>query len=188
LKFEPIKVADECWVALAALSKERPDRAGFSRREILERIRLQGAHPELRPGVQIHIQQHNVANYPPNAARYRMFYRLADGTYRLFRPGDSYHPSRGGKTHPNRGDLPAKYHTLLDWYEREYCGGKTLVEDDPILKMWGLGREIWKGVDPDAYVAELRADWNAEEPVAALKPARATREKYTAGRRQRIPR
>jgi hypothetical protein len=170
-------------VALAALSKEHPDRAGFSRREILERVRLQGAHPEVRPGVQIHIQQHNVANYPPNAARYRMFYRLADGSYRLFRPGDSYHPSRGGKTHPNREDLPAKYRALLDWYELEYCGGKTLVEDDPILKMWGLGQEIWKGVDPDAYVASLRANWNAEETAATLKPARSPREKHAVGRR-----
>jgi len=58
-----------------------------------------------------------------------------------------------------------------------------LVEDDPILKMWGLGREIWKGVDPDAYVAELRADWNAEEPAAASKPARAAREKPASLRR-----
>ena len=175
VKLELIKVADECWIALAALSKENPDRQGFSRREILERIRLEGAHPELRPGVQIHIQQHNVANTPPNAGRYRMFYKLADGTYRLFRPGDSYHPSRGGKTRPNRADLPAKYHDLLDWYENEYCEGKTVEDDDPILKMWGLGREIWNGVDPDAYVAELRADWlpQARNPddVAGLKHA-----------------
>lgn len=170
-------------MALAALSREHPDRAGFSRREILERIRLQGAHPELRPGVQVHIQQHNVANYPPNAARYRMFYRLADGAYRLFGPGDPYHPSRGGKTHPNRGDLPAKYHGLLDWYEREYCQGETLVEDDPILKMWGLGREIWKGIDADAYVAELRAGWNAVGLPLSGKPAHAAREKSTPVRR-----
>jgi hypothetical protein len=176
---EPIKVADECWVALAALSKGDPARAGFSRREILEQIRSEGAYPELRPGVQIHIQQHNVANSPPNAARYRMFYKLADGTYRLFRPGDSYHPSRGGKTQPNRADLPAKYHGLLDWYENEYCGGKTVEEDDPILKMWGLGQEIWKGVDPDAYVAELRADWLPQAP----NPDGAADLKHAAHRR-----
>ena len=175
-------------MALAALSREHPDRAGFSRREILERVRLQGSHPEVRPGVQIHIQQHNVANYPPNAARYRMFYRLADGTYRLFRPGDSYHPSRGGKTHPNREDLPARYRGLLDWYEREYCGGKTLVEDDPILKMWGLGQEIWKGVDPDAYVAGLRAEWNAEAPPRASNPVRAEGQKPPAVRKQGVRR
>lgn len=170
-------------MALAALSREHPDRAGFSRREILERIRLQGAHPELRPGVQIHIQQHNVANSPPNAAQYRMFYRLADGTYRLFRPGDAHHPSRGGKTHPNRADLPARFHGLLDWYEREYCEGKTLVEDDPILKMWGLGREIWRGVDADAYVAELRADWKAERHPRTPNPVRERRQKDTVVRR-----
>lgn len=50
-----------------------------------------------------------------------------------------------------------------------------MEDDDPILKMWGLGREIWNGVDPDAYVAELRADWlpQARNPddVAGLKHA-----------------
>jgi hypothetical protein len=36
-----------------------------------------------------------------------------------------------------------------------------VVEEDPILKMWGLGRELWKDVDLDEYVAELRRDYGA---------------------------
>lgn len=30
---------------------------------------------------------------------------------------------------------------------------------DPILALRGLGKEIWKGVDPDEYVAKLREGW-----------------------------
>lgn len=29
--------------------------------------------------------------------------------------------------------------------------------EDPILKLSGLGKEIWEGIDPDEYVAELRS-------------------------------
>ena len=37
---------------------------------------------------------------------------------------------------------------------------KLKLEDDPILKMSGLGKEIWEGVHPDEYVKELREDEN----------------------------
>lgn len=30
---------------------------------------------------------------------------------------------------------------------------------DAALAFRGLGAEIWKGTDPDQYIAELRADW-----------------------------
>jgi predicted CopG family antitoxin len=33
------------------------------------------------------------------------------------------------------------------------------AEEDPILALRGLGKEIWKGVDPDEYVAQLREGW-----------------------------
>lgn len=32
-------------------------------------------------------------------------------------------------------------------------------EQDPILMLSGLGKEIWAGVDPDRYVQELREGW-----------------------------
>ena len=34
-----------------------------------------------------------------------------------------------------------------------------LIKSDPILKLRGLGKEIWKGVDPDEYVRRLRDNW-----------------------------
>src|SRR5579864_7025549 len=135
-----ILVADEAWVGLALLLREHPEKASFTAREILDRVKAERAAPELRPGVQAHIYLHNVANAEPNSARYRMFYRLPDDTYRLFRSGDRAHPQRRGKTKPNRAELPERYYSLLNWYEQEYAGQeiKPREEDDPILQMRGV--------------------------------------------------
>ncbi len=165
-----ILVADETWVALAMLHKQYPARPSFSTREILDQVKRERAFPELRPGVQVHIHQHNVANLEPNPARQRMFYRLADDTLRLYRPGDPCHPLRKGKMAPKRSELPTKYQYLLDWYEREYCKRESATGSaehrDIILEMWGLGKEVWQGVDADEYVRSLRADWDApKDPI-----------------------
>lgn len=32
-------------------------------------------------------------------------------------------------------------------------------KEDPILALSGLGKEVWEGVDPDAYVRGLREGW-----------------------------
>ena len=162
---ESMLVADEAWCALALLHQEQDSRESFSAREILDRVKAEHVTPELRPGVQAHIYLHNVANLEPNSARYRMFYKLPDDTYRLFRPGDQAHPSRRGKMKPTREQLPDKYHYLLDWYTNEYCGKATAMreDDDPILKMRGLGKEIWAGTDTDEYVRDLRSNWYGDQ-------------------------
>jgi hypothetical protein len=156
-----IRVADEAWLGLALLQHEHPDRDSFTAREILDRVKEERVNPELRPGVQAHIYLHNVANAEPNSATYRMFYKLSSDTYRLFRPSDAAHPARKGKVTPKREELPAKYHYLLDWYEHEYCGKQSVVneEDDPILRMWGVGKEIWADTNADDYVRDLRSNW-----------------------------
>ena len=160
-----LRVADEAWIGLALLQRENPDRESFAAREILGRVRTEGATPELRPGLQAHIYLHNVANLEPNSARYRMFYRLPDDTYRLFRAGDRALPSRKGKIKPKREELPEKYHYLLDWYEQTYSGKEKAMreDDDPILQMRGLGKEIWAGTDADEYVRNLRANWYGDQ-------------------------
>ena len=157
-----ILVADECWVGLALLHRNHPDRISFTAREILHRVKLEKACPELRAGVQAHIYQHNVANVEPSSARYRMFYKLDDGTYRLFRPPDASHAARKGKTLPKRSELPVRYHDLLDWYQREYCCRGRLAdpEEDPVLLMRGVGKELWAAAGGgDAYIARERAQW-----------------------------
>jgi hypothetical protein len=160
-----IRVADEAWVGLALLHQEHPEKESFTAREILDRVKAERATPELRPGVQAHIYLHNVANAEPNSARYRMFYRLPDDTYRLFRSGDRAHPSRHGKIKPGREELPERYHYLLDWYAYTYSGKETAMreEDDPILQMRGVGKEIWADTDADEYVRGLRANWYGDE-------------------------
>lgn len=162
---EPILVADEAWVGLALLHREHPENESFTAKQILDRVRAEHASSELRPGVQVHIQLHNVANLEPNPARIRMFWKLHD-TYRLIRPGDHAHALRRGKMKPKREQLPQKYHYLLDWYENEYCGKAKAMkeEDDPILQMRGVGKEIWAGTDADEYVRSLRSNWYGDEP------------------------
>jgi hypothetical protein len=165
-----IRVADEAWLALALLQYEKPDRGSFSAKEILDRVKAEQANPELRPGVQVHIYLHNVANAEPNSAKYRMFYKLGDDTYRLYRPTDAAHPARKGKMIPERDELPEKYHYLLDWYEREYCAARnttTREEDDPILQMWGVGKEIWADTNADDYVRDLRSNWYGADHATA---------------------
>src|SRR5579885_1191336 len=104
-----IKVADECWVALALLMKEHPERSSFTSKEIRERIRREHIHSEFRSGLNAHLHQHNIANCPRDTGDYRMFYRLDDRTLRLYRPGDACDPDRrSGKTHPVREELPPK--------------------------------------------------------------------------------
>ena len=169
-----ILVADECWVALALLHREHPQQVSFSAREILDRLKTEGAYRQVRAGVTAHLYQHNVANVEPSSARYRLFYKLPDGSLRLFRPGDDCHASRRGKTRPERSDLPEVYHPLLDWYEREYCRVRPpgAASRDPLLEMRGLGKELWASLGGgDAFVAEERAGWErAARPVPKRRP------------------
>jgi hypothetical protein len=114
-------------------------------------------------------QLHNVANLPPNSARYRLFYRPPGNTYRLFRCGDDYHAARSGKTKPNTSELPAEYHDLLAWYDQVYSkpDRKDDMENDPVLQMLGVGRELWQNESGDEFVERERREWDEE-----LSPAR----------------
>ena len=166
-----ILVADEAWVGLALLQYEQPDQPSFAASEILDRVKSEHATPELRSGVAVHVYLHNVANVEPNPARYRMFYRLPDGSYRLFHSGDRAHPSRRGKMKPVREELPERYHYLLDWYDKWASGGGTggsgaggrTEDDDPILRMRGVGKELWRDTNADEYVRDLRSNWFGTE-------------------------
>jgi hypothetical protein len=168
-----ILVADECWIALAMLHREQPERGSFAAKEIMDKIRAENVHGELRPGLQPHIHLHNVANRAPSSARYRMFYRLDDGTLRLYRPGDQAHPARKGKRCPKRADLPRQYHELLDWYETGFCSRPKVspasYEQDFVLQMRGVGEEIWADQGGDEFVESLRRNWGADqEPCSKL--------------------
>ena len=124
-----------------------------------EEANATGVRP-LRPGVKVHVYLHCVANKPPNPGRYRMLVETARGRRRLYRPGDPCHPLRvKGKDVPNRQELPRRYRDLLDWYLADYAHESNIRNEDPILALRGLGKEIWSNEDADAYVSRLREDW-----------------------------
>ena len=156
-----LKVADEVWIAAALLHREHPEAADFSIEEIVERVRKEGLHETMRPGIYVHVVQHCVANRPPNPGRYRMLFETAAGRRRLFRKGDPSHPDReGAKVTPRAEELPRKHAELLGWYEK-WCdeANRSRVEDDPLLKLKGLGAHLWVDETPDEYVERLREGW-----------------------------
>jgi len=157
-----LSVADEVWVAAALLHREQSGREDFSAKEIAARAGRENITGRLRPGVYVHASQHCVANRPPNPGRSRMLLATGKARRRLFRPGDAYHPAReGSRTVPERGNLPARYRELLDWYAREYVGAaRDAQRADPLLAIRGLGKEIWKGEGADDYVRRLRRGWS----------------------------
>lgn len=149
-----IRVADEVWIATALLHRERPEAEDFTLKEIEARLVAEDIAGEKRPGVMPHISGHCVANRPASTGRYRMLTETGRARRRLFRSTDAYDPSReGGKTMPERGDIPAKYHPLLEWYVRTWLRS---IGEDPLLALASRHRHIWKSIDADAYVRGLR--------------------------------
>ena len=157
-----VRVADEVWIATALLHRQYPERKDFTVGEIVRRAeteKVTGAEL-LRPGVQVHAYLHCVANKPPNPGRYRMLVETSRGRRRLFRPGDPSDPGRStGKDIPRNEEIPPEYVALIDWYRNEYVGDGERQVADPVLALRGLGREIWRDEDADAYVRRLREEW-----------------------------
>jgi len=156
-----MKVADEVWIAAALLQREQPSRSDFSLEEIKRRALEESNGGELRPGVYVHIVQHCVANRPPNRGRYRMLVETAPGRRRLFRTGDSYDPAReGAKMIPQRDEIPAQYGALIDWYrswDQESAGDR--IKNDPLLALYGSGKDLWADEHADEYIRRLREGW-----------------------------
>lgn len=161
-KDPPLLLADACWIAVASLLKEHPSESALTLQEIVERLETAKLTSYPRSSIAAHLSQHCVANVPPTSGKYRLLWRQNDGRLRLFRPDDFAHPARRGKDRPRREDIPDKYRYLLEWYQQTYSR-QSSGACDPVLAMAGVGREVWKGIDPDRYVAELRSGWNAED-------------------------
>ncbi|MGH9499393.1 MAG: hypothetical protein ACRD3L_09650 [Terriglobales bacterium] len=156
-----VKVADEVWIATALLHRERTDRADFTIEEIMSRARKEGVTQKLRPGVYAHVVQHCVANRAPNSGRYRILFETAPGRRRLFRNGDSYDPAReGAKTVPVREEIPPEYSSLLDWYRSwSQDSLEERIKNDPLLALYGDGKDLWADEHADEYVRRIREGW-----------------------------
>jgi hypothetical protein len=128
-------VADEAWLATAILQRKHPEADDFALDDIREVV--QREFHDSRPGVWQHIVSHCVASNRPNPAQYRMLHATGRGRRRLYRPGDPVHPERRGKMHPDKRDVPERYHSLIDWYLRDYsqCNGSA-VEGSSSPSIW----------------------------------------------------
>lgn len=156
-----IKVADEVWIIVALMHRARPGIKDFSIEEIMERAERVSVAGRLRAGVYAHVVQHCVANRTPNSGRYRMLIETGPGRRRLYRPGDSYDPRReGAKTKPNKEDMPIKYQSLLEWYDEwNRTSPEDRVKADPLLALYGSGKDLWADEGADEYVRRLREGW-----------------------------
>jgi len=156
-----IKVADEVWIVTALMHTEHPKRIDFTIDEVMERARKEELAGKLRPGVYAHVVQHCVANRPPNSGRYRVLFETAPGRRRLFRHGDVYDPAReGAKTVPSREDIPAEYASLLDWYQSwSQDRVEERIKNDPLLALYGDGKDLWADEPADEYVRRIREGW-----------------------------
>ena len=155
-----IRVADEVWLVVASLHRQHAEREDFTMREILMRAEMCNFSNEkpIRSSVKVHVDLHCVANRPPSPARYRMLFETKRGYRRLFRPSDSYHLGRGGgKDRPTRLGLPKALHPYLDWYETEFLALDPKSNRDSLMSLRGFGKEIWRTVDAEEYVSNLRA-------------------------------
>jgi hypothetical protein len=156
-----VRVADEVWVATALLHREHPERPDFTVEEIVERVKTERMSIPFRPGVYVHVVQHCVANRAPNPARYRMIFETAPGRRRLFRKGDPYHPAReGAKITPKRDELPYGYNGLLSWYRDWGLAAVSNPQwEDPLLALYGSGKDVWEDEHADDYVRRIREGW-----------------------------
>jgi len=156
-----VKVADEVWIVVALLHRERPKQLDFTIEQIMDRAAKEAGKQLLRPGVYVHVVQHCVANRPPNPGRYRMLFETAPGRRRLFRSGDNYDPAReGSKTVPARENIPSEYAYLVDWYQDwSQDSVDDRIKNDPLLALRGSGKELWADEHADEYVRRLREGW-----------------------------
>jgi hypothetical protein len=158
-----VPVATEAWIAAALLHREQPDRADFTIQEIVARAETENLTGSLRPGVNVHVAVHCVANRPPNPARLRMLFATGKRTRRLFREGDEALPERTGRITPEPESIPSSHRYLLDWYRNEYNQRPTQSAQrnwlSGVVGLAGAGHAVFSDVDPDRYVAELREGW-----------------------------
>jgi hypothetical protein len=155
-----MKVGDISWVAAALMHVENPERTAFRPREVLARAVAEFPDEARRPGVQHHVHHHAVGNKPASPARLCFLYATPDGGRRLFRAADTPHPSReAGWTVPDRQDLPARYHHLLEWYaagygstdlERLRRAARATLLDLPRVEPASRGGRSRPGIEPPA--------------------------------------
>src|SRR5215472_6797102 len=149
-----MNVHDLVFLAAARLHRDHPARAAFKGSELLRKVyELSSLRPR-ESTVNAHIYGHCVANRAAGPGTYRILYRNADGTFRLFRDGDDYHPDRrNGKVAPQAQAVPPEYRELVDWYWSRYNNRQPGASPvDPFLELRGLGKDVWESLGGDRFI------------------------------------
>ena len=156
-----LSIADTIWLATALLHEAQPLASGFGHETILRKVAE--LNPSLNPrSVSTHLSTHCVASKKANPATLRILTENPDGSLRLFRWGDSFHPTRRtGRTGPKPSVLPPQYKHLL---QSHAAGSSNSPErstpEDPILAITGVGKEMWKKLGGgEAFIRGFRADY-----------------------------
>jgi len=155
-----LSIADTIWLATALLHRTHPNARGFSHETILRKVGE--LDPSLNPrSVSTHLSTHCVATKKASPATLRILSEAADGSLRLFRSGDSFHPTRGaGRTTPKPNVLLPQYsHLLQSQAEAPSARLDESPVEDPILAISGVGKEMWKKLGGgEAFIRALRAE------------------------------
>ena len=155
-----LTVADAVWITVAKLHRAANNDAPYSTEVIAEETRRSGLTEGIPKSIWQHVNQHCVANRPPQPNRACILFATGHGNRRLFRNGDRRAPGReGGRTHPAWDSLPAEYADLRHWYEQHWNRTPLTPVSDPLLALAGLGTGMWDSLDADAYVDSLRTGW-----------------------------
>jgi len=157
-----MKIATQIWLATALLQRERGLDHDIPVGDVVALARSSSWNGARAESLAAHVSSHCIATAKPSPDRYRMLTRTRRGHVRLFRRGDPYHPGRkDGPTHPSREEVPAELRHIVDWYDSAVARAATHAED-PILELREFSQRIgiWRGIDPDEYVRQLRADWD----------------------------
>jgi hypothetical protein len=156
---EPLTVADAVWVGTAMLQRKH-GMAVFSTEDIVNYVQDLGLTRGAYKSIWQHVNQHCVANRPPQPNRSCMLFATGGGNRRLFRTGDPRDPARAGAPHhPEWQKLPEGYRDLQQWYEENWDVPASTSVQDPLLALVGAGADIWCNQHADEYVTELRTNW-----------------------------
>jgi hypothetical protein len=94
-----------------------------------------------------------------------MLYATGKRTRRLLLSSDDVHPKRTGKIFPDPEEVPPEYRDLIEWAKQRFIGQGPRQDPsrarwlDSVFQLFGLGKDLRNGEDPDEYVRRLREGW-----------------------------
>ena len=158
---QALKVADEVFLVVAMMHQDNPLADDFSVAEIMGRAHEMHLNGDIRPGFQVHVRMHCVANMAPNPGDYRMLFASGKSRRRLLRKSDVANPFREGKIFPEIQDVDPKFFEIISWAKARY----GLEETGPkrfegLRALRGIAKGLWKEESADEYIKRLRSDWD----------------------------